>query len=198
VSVGTSKFDPTNPLSYDDFTTIPTPKNDAVTVLVGALSADAYGNAGGVSTDIAVADASGLPIYGWISVGKEIISYAGKSGNTLNGCVRGAQSTVIAAHGNRSPVVFNFTAQHLQVLIDAVIALQKLVVNRKFDTGTTSGGSTITLTGTPISTDKVLLWVNGVFYQHSVDFAVSGTVLTWSMNPVPPAGLSYLAFYTKQ
>lgn len=197
MAVGTSVFSATNPASVDSAATIPTAVNNVVALLDGALSADNYGN-GGANQSLSLVSASSLPNVGWISIGPEIISYTGKSTNTLTGITRGAQSTQIRAHVNRAPVFYNLTAAHLNVLTACIIALETMFVNQTFDQGSTSGGNTITLTGTPITGKKVLLWVNGTMLYDTTDFTVSGTVLTYTGSSYPPAGVPYLALYVKQ
>lgn len=193
--LGTSQFDSTNFTTPDDSTTLPTAVNNCVGLLNGALSADNYGNTGS-NQIIALVSATSFPSGGWISVGDEIISYTGKSGNNLTGITRGAQSTTIRAHVSRSAAVLNFTAAHFNVFINAVIALQTIFSKLKTDTGTTDGGATVALTGTPVTQLKVLLWINGVFYTEDVDFTRSGTIMTFGSPP--PASLSWTAFYFAQ
>jgi hypothetical protein len=55
-------------------------------------------------TTITVADGSGLPSSGTIWIGKEKITYTGKSTNDLTGCTRGAGSTTATAHETGSLV----------------------------------------------------------------------------------------------
>lgn len=50
------------------------------------------------STSITLASAVGLPLYGYIKVGTEIIGYTEISGNVLQNCVRGQNNTTAAAH----------------------------------------------------------------------------------------------------
>ena len=65
-------------------------------------------------TTIALTDAATYPNTGSITVGSEIISYAGKSGNILTGCVRGASGTTAAAHDQYAAVTYNVANQVLQ------------------------------------------------------------------------------------
>ena len=55
-------------------------------------------------TDIDVSSASTLPASGTILVDNEIISYTGKSGNTLTGGTRAAESSKAAVHSNGANV----------------------------------------------------------------------------------------------
>ena len=49
-------------------------------------------------TSIALINASSYPNSGTVTIGSEQITYASKDGNTLLGCVRGANSTTAASH----------------------------------------------------------------------------------------------------
>jgi hypothetical protein len=195
--VGTSQFSAINPTTVDDATTIPTAVNDLVSLLDGSLSADSFGNQGS-NQNLKLTDATNFPSAGWLTVGKEIISYTGKSGNILTGSIRAAQSTVARAHVTRSLVSHNFTADHYNMLRTMALALQTLFTKLKSDTGTTDGTSGLTLSLTPIPGVKVLLFVNGQFYQQLTDFTVSGTALTFSGSTYPPAGYPWLAYYFGQ
>jgi hypothetical protein len=66
------------------------------TTLDGALTDSA--------TTIPLTDASGFPSSGTIKINAEIITYTGKSSNSLTGATRGASSTTAAAHANNSVV----------------------------------------------------------------------------------------------
>jgi len=82
---------------------------DPATTLNGALNADTAGT-GGSGTSIVLTDASGFPSSGSIVVDeKEVITYTGKSSNTLTGITRGQDgSTATAgtgvAHANGAAV----------------------------------------------------------------------------------------------
>jgi len=66
------------------------------TTLDGALTDSA--------TTIPLHDASGFPSSGTIKINAEIITYTGKSSNSLTGATRGASSTTAAAHSGNSIV----------------------------------------------------------------------------------------------
>lgn len=53
----------------------------------------------GTETDITLLNGSSFPQSGRILIGTEVISYTGRSGNTLTGCVRGVNGTTAASHG---------------------------------------------------------------------------------------------------
>jgi len=57
-------------------------------------------------TSIDITDASSFPSSGRFLVGSEVITYTGKSSNTLTGCTRGAFNTTAAAHDNGSTVTY--------------------------------------------------------------------------------------------
>lgn len=65
------------------------------------LSADVAVDA----TTIAVTSASGFPAAGVVQINSETIQYAGVSGNTLTGCLRGINGTTAAAHSNTDAVL---------------------------------------------------------------------------------------------
>ena len=70
---------------------------DPATTLNGALAADTNGN-GGSSNSITLTDASAFPSSGSIVVdGKEVITYTGKTSNTLTGITRGQDGSTPTA-----------------------------------------------------------------------------------------------------
>jgi hypothetical protein len=62
-------------------------------------------------TTISLVDASSYPNAGTITVDSEQITYTGKTGNTLTGCVRGANGTTAASHIQYSAVGFKVPNQ---------------------------------------------------------------------------------------
>ena len=62
-------------------------------------------------TSISLVDASSYPNEGTITIGSEQITYTGKTGNTLTGCVRGVNNTTGASHIQYSPVSFKVPNQ---------------------------------------------------------------------------------------
>lgn len=198
MTIGVSKFDPVTPVTADDSTTVPQATNQAVGITNGALSADNLGNSG-ATQNLVLYDATAFPLLGgWVTIGSEIISYTGRTSNTLTGITRGQQGTQIQAHGSRSVVAYNFTASHLNVLAQAIFNAQQAIINHvseKVDTGSTSGGATITLTTAPRLGAKIKLFINGLFYTDGIDFTRSGSVLTFAAPPYPPAANAYTAIY---
>ena len=70
---------------------------DPATTLNGALAADTAGT-GGSGTSVVLTDASAFPSSGSIVVdGKEVITYAGKTSNTLTGITRGQDGSTPTA-----------------------------------------------------------------------------------------------------
>lgn len=200
MTMGVSKFDPANPVVADDYTTIPEPKNNAVGLLMGALSADNYGNQG-ASANIAMYDASAFSVNGGVvTIGDEIVYYGARLNNVLVACVRGAEGTQIKAHPARAVVVSNFTAGILNVVIQALLNAQLAIINfvpnERYEPGLTDGSATLALAHNPRAGSKVKLFINGVFYTDGVDFTRSGTVLTYAAAPYPPSGNQYTALYT--
>jgi hypothetical protein len=63
---------------------------------------------------IALTDASTYPTAGTVQIGSEKISYTNKSGNTLTGCVRGAESTTAASHEQYTEVTYIVPNQVMQ------------------------------------------------------------------------------------
>jgi hypothetical protein len=79
-------------LSFKDFNSI---TNE--TTLNGAISAAA--------TSVILTDATSFPSSGTILIGAELITYTGKTANTLTGCSRGTSSTTAATHADDKKVI---------------------------------------------------------------------------------------------
>jgi hypothetical protein len=79
-------------LSFKDYNSI---TNE--TTLNGAISAAA--------TSIILTDSTNFPSSGTILIGAELITYTGKTANTLTGCSRGASSTTAATHADDKKVI---------------------------------------------------------------------------------------------
>jgi hypothetical protein len=62
-------------------------------------------------TTISLVDASSYPNEGTITIDSEQITYTGKTGNTLTGCVRGSNGTTAASHIQYSAVGFKVPNQ---------------------------------------------------------------------------------------
>ena len=77
---------------------------DPATTLNGALQADSAGT-GGSGNSVVLTDASAFPSSGSIVVdGKEVITYTGKTSNTLTTITRGADGTTAVAHSSGAAV----------------------------------------------------------------------------------------------
>jgi hypothetical protein len=57
-------------------------------------------------TSIALTDGVTYPTSGTVQIDSEKITYTGRTNNTLTGCVRGAQSTTAASHGQYAEVSY--------------------------------------------------------------------------------------------
>jgi hypothetical protein len=79
-------------LSFKDYNSI---TNE--TTLNGAISAAA--------TSIILTDSTNFPSSGTVLIGAELITYTGKTANTLTGCSRGASSTTAATHADDKKVI---------------------------------------------------------------------------------------------
>ena len=103
-------------------------------------------------TSITVADASGLPDSGVVTIDSEEIAYLGKSSNTLTKCVRGWRGTTAATHdGSTTAVDVEYTAKGL---------------------GKTYGGITLNMAE---STQKIQTDQDG---ETPVDESITGTEAT--------------------
>ena len=68
------------------------------------VSSTLNGNISNTATTVVVADGTNFNSSGKIKIGKEIISYTGKSTNNLTGCTRGQNLTTAAAHTSGATV----------------------------------------------------------------------------------------------
>lgn len=76
------------------------------------------------TTTVVLADASSFPTAGYITIDTEVISYTGKSGNTLTGVARHADGTAATSHANAAPVFHTVVAAHHNALKDEVKAIE--------------------------------------------------------------------------
>src|SRR5690349_10932408 len=104
------------PTSVADDTVLWLAKNNLYSSLNGAIDASV--------TSIVLTDASAFPTAGFLSVDNEVISYTGKSTNTLTGCTRGADGTVAASHTNGRIAMHRIVAAHHNALKDELIAVE--------------------------------------------------------------------------
>lgn len=91
-------------------------KNNISTTLNGAID--------NVTTTVVLTDASAFPASGFVTIGTEAISYTSKTGNSLNGVVRGADGTTAASHLDGSGASHYVVAAHHNALKDEVIAIE--------------------------------------------------------------------------
>jgi hypothetical protein len=110
----------TFPPTVDTDSTLFLVANNKVTTLASGI--------GSGDTSLTVADASGLPADGFISIGTEVIHYVSKTGNVLNTLTRGADGTTNVAHNSGDTVSLRIIAIHHNRLKDAIIALQTYVL----------------------------------------------------------------------
>ena len=87
--------------------------------LQGALSAPISA----VDTTIPLFSSTGFPASGFVTIGTELIKYAGVSGNNLTGCVRGSEGAAAPALAGAN-VYHNVLAQHHNALKNEIIALE--------------------------------------------------------------------------
>lgn len=83
-------------------------------------------------TTINVVDTTSFPSTGYFVIDNEVIQYTGKTGTSFTGCTRGADGTAAASHIINSTVSAFMVADHHNILVSAIIAIQTLL-------GTNSG-----------------------------------------------------------
>ena len=86
-------------------------------------------------TDIDLTSASSFPTSGTFLVGSEVITYTGKSTNTLTGCVRGANGTTAATHSSGAAVTL------MQEIVGPATRLRGITVSSD---GSGAGSMTLT------------------------------------------------------
>jgi hypothetical protein len=91
-------------------------KNNVSTTLNGAINDS--------TTTVVLTDASAFPASGFVTIGAEAIAYTSKTGNSLNGVVRGADGTTAASHLDGSGASHYVVAAHHNALKDEVIAVE--------------------------------------------------------------------------
>lgn len=84
--------------------------NNLSTVLDGGITAG--------DTTITVADTTGFPSVGIITIDLEAIHYTGTTATTFTGCTRGFDGTTAAAHSDTQTVFHDIPAAHHNVLKD--------------------------------------------------------------------------------
>lgn len=113
MTIGVTNF----PDSLDDLTSLIRAVNRASSTLTSPIDATV--------DSVTVADASMAPIDGLFWIDAEAITFTSKTGNTLNGCSRGANGTVPASHSAGADVYFDiWAAAHHNVLAAAIVAAE--------------------------------------------------------------------------
>lgn len=81
-----------------------------------------------VATTVPVTDTTGWPADGVAYCGTEAISYTGKTGTSLTGCVRGFDGTTAASHAAGDAIYADIiTSAHHEALRGAIIAIETLL-----------------------------------------------------------------------
>lgn len=109
------------PTALDSVTNLFTAVNGISTTLNGAHDS--------VVTTLVVVDTSSFPAAGYVVIDQEIIQYTGKTGTSFTGCTRGADGSTAAAHATASIVAAYTVADHHNILVSAIIAIQTLLGN---------------------------------------------------------------------
>lgn len=144
MAVGVSGY----PSTLDTTTELIEAANKAISTLSSGID--------GVATTIPLVSASLFTTSGVVSIGNEIISYTGKSGNSLTGCVRGFESTFSDNHTSGTLVRQLITARSHNVLASAIIALEtKLGTGTKIDLGSLQNVTGPVLLGREATTGAV-------------------------------------------
>jgi hypothetical protein len=115
--VGTTAF----PTALDTAT-------ELIRVVNAASNTIGVGGVTNVATTVPVTSTTAAPADGVAWCGTEAISYTGKTGTTLTGCVRGFDGTTAASHNAGDLIYFApLIAAHHRVLTDAIIAIETLL-----------------------------------------------------------------------
>lgn len=108
-------------------------KNNVYSSLNGAINS--------AVTSIVLTDASAFPTVGFLSVDNEVISYTGKSTNTLTGCTRGADGTTAASHTDGRIAMHRVVAGHHNALKTEIIAIETSLTLTAGRAVATNGGT---------------------------------------------------------
>jgi len=151
MAVGTSNY----PTSTDTTTELVEAANNAADTLGGAITA--------ISTSLTLADSTEFTNSGIVAIDNELLSFTGKSGNTLTGLTRGIEGTTAASHSTGAEVKQVISAKSHNVLASAIIALEN-----KLGTGTDIAWSVMA----PLTASRVLVT------DGAGDVTVSGVTST--------------------
>jgi len=119
MAVGTTNY----PTSLDTVVELVEAANNAADTLSAGISAG--------DASLILADAAEFAASGIVAIENELLSYTGKSGNTLTGLTRGIEGTTAASHSSGADVRQVITAASHNVQSAAIIALEQ-----KLGTGT--------------------------------------------------------------
>ncbi len=126
-------------------------KNNLQTSLNGAIDAS--------TTTVVLTDASTFPTSGYVTIGTEALKYTGVTTNTLTGVTRGADGTTAATHANGVAVFGFIVANHHNVVVDEVQAIETSL-NLTASRGVVTDGSGRVAAATTTATE--IGYVNGV------------------------------------
>jgi len=112
MAVGSSNY----PTSVDTVVELVEAANNAADTLNGGIDA--------IATSLTLNDASEFTNSGIVAIEAELLSYTGRSGNTLTGLTRGIESTAAASHSSGVDVRQVISAKSHNVLASAIIALE--------------------------------------------------------------------------
>lgn len=113
------------PTALDTVTNLFTAVNGISTVLSSAID--------NIVATIPVTDTTFFPSAGYIVIDQEIIQYTGKTGISFTGCTRGADGSTAASHLSAAVVSAYAVADHHNILVSAIIAMQTLLGNSSQD-----------------------------------------------------------------
>jgi hypothetical protein len=108
------------PGAVDTKETLLEASNRFQTTLNGALT--------DVATSMTVVSTTGAPTAGAVTIDDERIFYTGKTATTFTGLLRGQDGSGAAAHSSGAAVEGRIIARHVNVLQDAIIALETAVL----------------------------------------------------------------------
>ncbi len=106
----------TYPTTVDTATQLYTAVNGINTTLNGSID--------NAVTTLTVVDTTNFPSVGYIVIETEIIKYTGKTGTTFTGCTRGSDGSAAASHATAITVNAYIVADHHNVLMNAIIAIE--------------------------------------------------------------------------
>lgn len=112
MAVGSSNY----PTSVDTVVELVEAANNAADTLNGGIDA--------IATSLTLNDASEFTNSGIVAIEAELLSYTGRSGNTLTGLTRGIESTAAVSHSSGVDVRQVISAKSHNVLASAIIALE--------------------------------------------------------------------------